>query len=156
MRVDTAIMIGAVGALMMCSMAVFATSALLAGQNPDPYEHDCGYQVSGSDGSVSYSGTASCSTVHENGSFHNYQFHVSATGSDSSTVNRSLMLIFDSDGLPYGFTFAGNTEISGQTVTEYSGTVSGAACSIYVGQYCSIIRISIDDGGLVLTGDLIQ
>ena len=155
MRSDTVMLLVAVVALMMCSMAVFATSSLLADQNPDPYDHDCGFVLSGSDGPVEYTGHASCHTIHENGSFHNYQFDIAATGSDDSTVNRSFLLIFSPDDTPSDFTCTGTTEISGQTVTEYSGFVSGTECTIYVGQYCSIIRFTMSDGSLTLTGESI-
>ena len=155
MRSDTVMLLVAVGALMMCSMAVFATSSLLADQNPDPYDHDHGFALSGSDGSVEYTGYASCRTIHENGSFHNYQFDITATGSDDSTVNRSFLLIFSPDDTPSSFACVGNTEISGQAVTEYSGSVSGAECTIYVGQYCSIARFMMSDGSLTLTGESI-
>ncbi len=149
MRPYTVVAVAAVLALMAGVMAVAATSSLLSGSHPDPYEHDSAYAVTGDVGGEAVSCTAVCTTVHENGSFHNYLFRVDLPGGAEE-----FLVIFEPDGRPSCLDYAGKKTYGGTEADVYSGTVSGTGYTVAVAEYCTILEFSTSHGGTQYTGVL--
>ncbi len=149
MRPFVIVAVAAVLALMAGTMAVAATSSLLSGSHPDPYEHDSAYAVTGDVGGEAVYCTATCITVHENGSFHNYLFQVGLPGGAEE-----FLVIFEPDGRPSGLEHAGTKTCGDIQADVYTGTVGGTVYTVTVAGYCAILEFSVSHGGTSYTGVL--
>lgn len=154
MRTDKLVMIVAVAIITVSVLAAAATSSLLADQHPDPYEHAFGYTAEGTIDGRPYSGTASCTTVHENDSFHNYRFIIKVSDVNGTNKEDSLYLIFGKDGALYYLDRVGETTFDGERAVQYSGTINGRDYTVTVGEYCKVLHFSMAYENTVLSGTL--
>lgn len=144
----------AVAALMACSLAAVATSGLLSSLHPDPYEHQTTYALTGTRDGNPATGLVTCTTVHENGAFHNYQFSVSFSESGSMVHADTFLIIFEPGDVPSMMAASGTTEIDGTDYNVYSGDINGRDVTIAVGEYCEIHTLTVSNGGDIYTATI--
>ena len=141
--------------LMAGSIAAAATMNLFSERNPDPYEHSLDYSVSGSVGGDSVTGSATCKTIHENGSFHNYVFDAKLFKDETVASSDSFLIIFEPNDTPSFLDAVGTEEVEGQTATIYKGTVDGKDIEISVADHCKILKFSIVSGDCEYSGSVL-
>lgn len=149
MRPSTFVALAAVLALMAGAMAVAATSSLLSGTHPDPYEHNSVYGVSGVVDDEAVSCTASCITVHENGAFHNYLLRT-----ELPSGTEEFLITFEPDGKPSLLEYAGTKTLGDSGAEVYSGIIGGTEYTVTVSEFCTIVDYSVSHGGTHYTGIL--
>ena len=137
----------AVAALMACSLAAVATSGLLSSLHPDPYEHQTLYTLTGTRDGDPVTGQVTCTTVHENGAFHNYQFSVSFSESGTLVHRDTFLLIFEPGDVPSFMAASGTAEIGGIIYSVYSGDINGRDVTIAVGEHCEVQSLTVSNGG---------
>ena len=126
-----------------------AGTSLLLGAHPDPYDHNFVYDVTGEADGTPVSCAATCTTIHENGSFHNYLLKTELPGGTEESL-----VIFEPDGRPSILEPAGTKVCGSVNAGVFSGTVGDATYTVAVAEYCAILEFSVSYGGTHYTGVL--
>lgn len=153
MKPATIVSIVAVVALMVGTLALYATGALLDDGNPDPHDYEMDYTVTGEYQSQACTGTASIDRLHENESFYNYLISVKVTLADASIKECSFVVIFDEREKPFHMSFSETEEHAGEMCIRYAGNLDGKDVSILVGDNCRIYSFAYDDGTWDIQGN---
>lgn len=148
MRPNTVVAILAVGALMIGAFMLYATSDLFGSMNPDPYDREEGYSVTGTSDGSEVSGTATLATINESGAYHNYLIDVSADG----VPPFSFLVPFGPDGHPSSYELIGD----GPILDVYAISLDGRDITISVGEFCTIAGFTVIGEGYELTGEIIE
>ena len=149
LRPNTVAAVLSVGALMIGALMLFATADLIGNMNPDPYDREADFTVSGTFEGSDVSGTAHYKTINEGGAYHNYLFDVEVEGAPSY----SFLVPFGPDDVPSGYTYVGKDVIK-HMLDVYSILLDGITITIEVGDMCSIEVFGISGGGYDITGVL--
>lgn len=149
MRPNAVVAILAVGALMIGAFMLYATSDLFGSMNPDPYDREEGYSVTGTSEGSEVSGTALLTTINESGAYHNYLIDVSVDG----VPPFSFLVPFGPDGHPSSYDLIGG---GGPILDVYAISLEGRYITISVGELCTIAGFTVIGEGYELTGEIIE
>lgn len=152
MKPQTLVAIAAIALLTAGVLAAAATTNLLSVNHPDPYERTSNYSVTGTSDSNLVVGNAVCSTVHENGAFHNYRFEAELSRDGSAPIKDTFLLIFEPGDVPSFLSDTGTVDKDGVLAKRYEGTIDSRFVAIVVGDYCEILEYHTTVGGLSYSG----
>ena len=125
--------------------------------NPDPRSESHFYQFDGTLYDENCTGTGVIEFVPEGGEYRLYEMNVNIESSDQSK-QLQFGILFEKDDLPLRISheYIGIETIDGVETTAWSYSESGMTYTIYVGEFCEILRIDLYSDNFEFRGILSQ